>query len=92
MTQRKAERQAWREYYIRISQYERWRDFWGMSSSLVNNMERRVRGITNVEDETSLQEVIRAAKELNALVQKYAGRYCAVKPEKPLGRPYGPDL
>ncbi len=92
MTQRETERQAWRGYYIRISQYERWRDFRRMSSSLVNNMEHRVRGITDVEDETSLWEVIRVAKELNALVRKYAGQYCAVKPEKPLGRPYGPDL
>ena len=92
MTKREAESRAWRKYYMRISQYERWRYFQRQSTSLVNDMERRVRGITDVEDESLFQEVIRAAKELNVLVQKYAGQYCTVKPEKPLGRPYGPDL
>ena len=92
MNKKDAERQAWREYYINISQYERWRDLQGMSSSLVRNMEHRVRGITDVEDYAYLQEVISTAKKLNALVQEHAGKYCARKPEKPLGRPYGSDL
>ena len=92
MPQREAERQAWREYYINVSQYERWRDLQGMSSSLVRNIEHRVRRITDVEDYAYLQEVISTAKKLNALVREHAGRYCAMKPEKPLGRSYGFDL
>ena len=92
MTKRETERQAWREYYIRISQYERWRDFRSMSFYFVRNLKIRVRGISDVEDDSALQEVIRVAEGLNALVQEYAGKYCTVKPEKPLGCPYGPDL
>ena len=89
---KQSEREAWHEYYVKISQYERWRDFRGISSSCVSGMKRRVRGITDVDDKTALQQVIRAAEKLNVLVHEYAGRYCAMKPEKPLGRPYGVDI
>ena len=89
---KKSERLVWREYYRNIGQYERWRDFRKMTLYFVRNLKDRVKGINDVEDESSLQEVIRTAEELERLVQKYAEKYCEVKPKPPLGRPYGPDL
>ena len=92
MNKKETERQAWREYYRNIGRYERWRDIRKMSFYFVRNLKDRVKGMSDMEDASSLQEVIRSAEELNELVEKYAVKYCALKPEKPLGRPYGPDM
>ena len=89
---KKSEREAWQEYYVRISAYERWRDFKAMTSRLVGDMKRRVRGLDDTEDRAFVHEVIRESEKLNELVHMWAEKYCGKKPEKPSGRPYGYDL
>ena len=86
MTKRETARQAWRDYYRRSGQFERWQAFLKSADGIVKEISFWLRGTSNDDEERKrLLQALAEAENFKAFIAEQGAPY-SNKPSRPAGR------